>query len=261
MSRVLTAALLLPVAVYLIVASPRPVLAVAVTALGCLCYQEFRRLAEAHAAPAPVVGMVAGAALLLAPARNWELMTAVMFAGFAWSIRTSDLRQVLPGSSALALGTLYCFGPWLAALRLRDVSVYWLLLAVSLSWVGDAAAFATGKLAGRRQLAPRISPGKTWEGALGSLIASSLFGIAFSRILLPHTGTIESVFVTAGANIAGQLGDLWESALKRGADVKDSGAMLPGHGGWLDRLDSTLFAVVAVYVWVSGFGLRVRAFG
>jgi phosphatidate cytidylyltransferase len=107
-----------------------------------------------------------------------------------------------------------------------------------------------GKNFGRHKLAPSVSPGKSWEGAA----ASAVTGVAFGMIYLPLT--IHASLPLAGAlalaaNVAGQIGDLAESAIKRGAGVKDSGALLPGHGGFLDRVDSTMFALPVLYALLT----------
>jgi phosphatidate cytidylyltransferase len=96
-------------------------------------------------------------------------------------------------------------------------------------------------------MAPRVSPNKSWEGAAASVATAALIGGAYLLRFVPGTTVIEAIGVTAAANIAGQVGDLAESAMKRGAGVKDSGAILPGHGGFLDRVDSTLFALPVIY--------------
>jgi phosphatidate cytidylyltransferase len=139
------------------------------------------------------------------------------------------------------------------AIDLRGISQYWLFFALSLNWVGDIAALYIGRMIGRHKLAPLVSPGKSWEGAAASMIASVAYGALYFPRLLPSVPLLEALGLAALANIAGQLGDLCESALKRGAGVKDSGTLLPGHGGWLDRVDSTLFALPVVYFIVSNF--------
>jgi phosphatidate cytidylyltransferase len=96
-------------------------------------------------------------------------------------------------------------------------------------------------------MAPRVSPAKSWEGAAGSVAGSMLFGGLYAHYLIPQAPLAGALALAAAGNVAGQLGDLCESALKRGAGVKDSGTLLPGHGGWLDRIDSSLFSVPAVY--------------
>jgi len=105
-------------------------------------------------------------------------------------------------------------------------------------------------------MAPRVSPGKSWEGAAASLIAAAGFGVWLLRWSIPEVSLGMAAFLAVAGNAAGQMGDLAESALKRGAGVKDSGTLLPGHGGWLDRLDSSLFSMPAVHILVQAFGLR-----
>ena len=122
-----------------------------------------------------------------------------------------------------------------------------------LNWVGDTAAYYAGKGFGRHKLAPRLSPAKSWEGAAASLLASVAFGALYLGWLLPVVPMGQRLAISAAGNIAGQIGDLSESAMKRGAGLKDSGTLLPGHGGWLDRVDSTLFAMPVIYLLISVF--------
>ena len=124
---------------------------------------------------------------------------------------------------------------------------HWLMFALLLSWAGDTAALYIGRAFGRHKLAPRLSPAKSWEGAAGSVAAGVLAGGVYSYYLLPGVPLRWVLALAAAGNVAGQVGDLCESALKRGAGVKDSGTLLPGHGGWLDRIDSSLFSVPVVY--------------
>jgi phosphatidate cytidylyltransferase len=115
------------------------------------------------------------------------------------------------------------------------------------SWAGDTAAYYIGRAFGRHKLAPRVSPQKTWEGAIGSLIGGVLAAGVYAHYLIPAVPLQIVLAVATAGNLAGQMGDLCESAFKRGAGVKDSGTTLPGHGGWLDRIDATLFSVPVVY--------------
>ena len=125
-------------------------------------------------------------------------------------------------------------------------------------WAGDTAALYIGKAFGRHKLAPRLSPGKTWEGSVGSIAGSALAAgalILISDSLSAHGNTLihisepmwQTFLLAAILNIAAQLGDLLESAIKRGAGVKDSGTMLPGHGGILDRIDALLLAAPVLW--------------
>ena len=177
----------------------------------------------------------------------------VAILAMALALRSRDLTDFLPGAAALVLGVLYVFGTLRCAIELRAIQAYWLFFALSLNWVGDIAALYIGKLVGRHKLAPHVSPAKTWEGSAASVAASVIYGAIYLPRLLPAAPLVEALGLTAVANIAGQFGDLCESALKRGAGVKDSGTLLPGHGGWLDRIDSSLFALPVVYFVVSNF--------
>jgi phosphatidate cytidylyltransferase len=142
------------------------------------------------------------------------------------------------------------------ALLLRDIdehgvlAVLTVLLAV---WAGDAGAYFIGLLFGRHKLAPTVSPGKTWEGLIAGIVAT--IGVTFLALYEANFLSIpESLVLGAVIAIAAPLGDLFESALKRDADVKDSGRLLAGHGGMLDRIDALLFAWVAAYYVVVAFG-------
>jgi len=124
------------------------------------------------------------------------------------------------------------------------------MYALLLNWAGDIGAYYIGKPYGRHKLAPRVSPNKSWEGSVASVFTSMLVGWLYLSRALPEVPLSHVLGLTAVANVAGQLGDLAESAMKRGAQVKDSGAILPGHGGFLDRVDSTLFALPVIYAYL-----------
>ena len=116
------------------------------------------------------------------------------------------------------------------------------LYALAVVWAGDTGAYLVGSLWGRRPLWPAVSPKKTWEGAIGGTLSSVLAAVALAGPLLGEVRLFDAALLGLGATVAGQIGDLFESRLKRKAGMKDSGALLPGHGGILDRLDSLLFA-------------------
>jgi phosphatidate cytidylyltransferase len=123
------------------------------------------------------------------------------------------------------------------------------LFALVIPWAGDTAAYFVGRAIGKYRLAPVLSPKKTWEGTIASILGALLVAVAFSRWLsvpFPHL-----LGIAAAGNIAGQAGDLLESAYKRSAGVKDSGTLLPGHGGILDRIDALILAIPVVwYYWI-----------
>jgi phosphatidate cytidylyltransferase len=129
-----------------------------------------------------------------------------------------------------------------------------LILALYLiTWMGDTAAYFVGSLLGKHKLAPRVSPKKTWEGALGNLAGNILAALAIKAFVCVQWTLVDVVFIGLLLGITGQLGDLVESTWKRSASVKDSdmgGVSIPGHGGMLDRLDSLVFSAPALYAYV-----------
>jgi phosphatidate cytidylyltransferase len=195
-------------------------------------------------------------ALVLIPLVAWLIIAAPLWAFIAALIVVGSfaLREVVQIGRNAALsavgGVMYIGGAWLCAFALRAVNPHWLLFAFLLCWAGDTAALYIGKNFGRHKLAPEISPAKTWEGAIGSVLGGVLAGALYAHYLIPTAPLATVVIVAAIGNIAGQIGDLLESAYKRWGGVKDSGSSLPGHGGWLDRIDSSLLSVPVVYALV-----------
>jgi phosphatidate cytidylyltransferase len=161
--------------------------------------------------------------------------------------------QLAPRRVGLAvLGAVYA-GLMLSALvRLRQLErgEVWIFLALAVTWSNDTGAYFTGRLFGRHKLYPRISPSKTVEGALGGMLWSIAFGLATFHFGLPALPLWGGALIGFGASILGPLGDLSESVLKRAYGAKDSGRLLPGHGGMLDRLDALLFT--APFVLLCG---------
>ena len=252
MQRLLTALLLVPLFVYVVLWSPFAVLC-AVTALVALfCFHEYAGLVvHYNIKPPGLFGYAAGTVLLFVPQDQIAFAVVFVLLAMTLSLRLDDLPAALPFASALVLGVFYIFGGLRFCIELHRISPYWLLLALSLNWAGDSAAYYIGRSFGRHKLSPQWSPGKSWEGSLASAAASLLYAGVFLHFLLPAVPLFVGLLIGLVANIAGQFGDICESALKRGAGVKDSGAMLPGHGGWLDRIDSSLFALPVVYLLVT----------
>jgi phosphatidate cytidylyltransferase len=248
MKRLLTALALIPIISYLIIWAPFLAFAAVLAIIATFCFLEFNTIVSGHGIDPPgMLGIAAGLAILFVPNATVYLLVGFTLASMALALGASDLRKELPRTAALLLGLLYIYGAWRCAIPLREISPYWLFFAIALNWVGDSAAMYGGKAFGRHKLAPVISPAKTWEGSVASVLGSVIFGLVFAHYTLPQEPVWLVAVVAALANIAGQIGDLCESVFKRGAGIKDSGSMLPGHGGWLDRVDSTLFAVPTVY--------------
>ncbi|MBZ5689794.1 MAG: phosphatidate cytidylyltransferase [Acidobacteriia bacterium] len=190
------------------------------------------------------------------------------------AMRNENLSSGYPAAAASVFAFTYIALPMgmLVQLRQQWAGAFYLLYLLLVVWAGDIFAYFVGKSMGRHLMAPRISPKKTWEGAAASLLASVGVGWLLFHYALPlssallRAGLIERrdgmfgleqpamgpiILLTVVLNIAAQLGDLVESLIKRGAGVKDSGAILPGHGGMLDRIDALLFAAPVLWYYAA----------
>jgi phosphatidate cytidylyltransferase len=188
------------------------------------------------------------------------VLSAITLVLFAWNGFRSPLIQVLPDTAQGLFGLIYIAYPLtLVPLLWKQEDgpalVVFLMVCV---WAGDISALYIGRAFGKRKLAPRLSPGKTWVGSIASIAGSMLVAalvVYISNTLTARGNTIlhiseplwQSLVLAAILNIAAQLGDLLESAIKRGAGVKDSGTLLPGHGGILDRIDALLLAAPVLW--------------
>lgn len=159
--------------------------------------------------------------------------------------------KILSMVSAQIQGIIYIPLSLAAIVLLRNGNdgVAWVFFLLFIVFSGDAGAFYAGRFFGRRKLSPAISPGKTIEGAVGGLVTSIVVGFGFHLVFLPHLNPVAVLGLLICVNPAAQAGDLFESQLKRAAGIKDSGAILPGHGGMLDRIDALLFAAPAAWVF------------
>jgi phosphatidate cytidylyltransferase len=278
-TRVLTAAVLIPLAVAAVLWTDTWVIAGLVAGLLLLCMNEFFRLAAAaglkghprwtSACALFLAGlqwleashrglwMRSDFGMLYSPDRSPappEMAFAVFLLGAAMLavMGKRQLGDVLAGLAADSAAMVLVALPFSFVVRLHGLHPLGprvLLFLLVLLWVGDTLAYFAGRAIGRHKLAPEISPGKTWEGAAANLAGSALVGLAAARWIAVPPAHLLAVAVLA--NLAGQLGDLTESAYKRSAGAKDSGTLLPGHGGMLDRLDSLIFAAPVVWYYFS----------
>jgi phosphatidate cytidylyltransferase len=165
------------------------------------------------------------------------------------------LQEVLAAMAISSAGLLFIALPFSYLVRIELIERFGrelVLFTLVLIWAGDMLAYFVGRFLGRVPMAPVLSPKKTWEGAFANLVASLLVGFLFARWM--GNDVLTMLVIAALANIAGQMGDLIESAYKRGAAVKDSGGLVPGHGGVFDRVDSLILAapvVCALYGWLG----------
>jgi phosphatidate cytidylyltransferase len=248
MTRIITALALIPLVVYVVLAGPQWALLAIMALVGLIAFHEFDNIAAAQGiARSGVAGLAAGLIFLFTPEPAWVTLVLLALAFMALELRQADLAKALASSAAALLGVVYIFGAWRCALALKEINPHWLMIALLVSWAGDTAALYVGRTLGRHKLAPRVSPSKTWEGSIGSVAGGVLAAAIYAHYLIPSAALWVVLAVAAAGNVAGQVGDLCESAFKRGAGMKDSGTTLPGHGGWLDRIDSSLFSIPVVY--------------
>ncbi len=237
---------------------PLPWFTVFAAVWGLLAVLEFYRMvAVSKVLPLTCFGLVWTFLFILHPHFHYEfivpiLLTSAVVLSLILLVLSPQREGAFTNWAWVMAGVLYVgwLLSYLVALRL-DAGKSWLFLALFATFGSDTAAFFVGRALGRHRLAPRISPGKTWEGAiagvLGSIIISLLFTLP-TPLQLP-LGYGQAILLGILVSVFGQLGDLAKSLLKRNMGVKDSGNLLPGHGGLLDRMDSVLFAGVVVYLY------------
>lgn len=262
--RVITALLLAPLAILLILLMPTSVFACLLAAAFLAASWEWSRLSGMKSRIAR--GVLLGAVLLafialwvfqttpwlwpalIATGVAWWLLACVWLRHFAFAAAPTNENRNLK----LLAGAFVVFPAWVAALSIHGSPSHghvWAFLAMLLVWAADTGAYFAGSWfgKGKRKLAPQISPGKTWVGVYGAFVTSALVAAVAGWLLDVHDmrllGLVVVTIVTVASSI---IGDLLESLMKRHANVKDSGALFPGHGGLLDRLDS-VFAALPIF--------------
>jgi phosphatidate cytidylyltransferase len=288
--RIATAAVLIPLVLLLVLKAPIYLIVLVAGTIALLAIAEFLKLAT-HYDVQPltqltyvfvaiffifvIVISANGTPLMDAIATAYGIALVAALAPFVFltaAIRRADLRTGYPAAAASVFAFAYIAIPMalLIEIRRQPAGAIWVIYTLVVVWAGDIFAYFVGKSLGRHRMSPRISPKKTWEGAIASIAASVIVGTLWFR----HAPQISSALLSAGlidrrsgmfgleqphlwpiillsavVNIAAQLGDLVESLIKRGAGVKDSGSILPGHGGMLDRIDAMLFAIPVVWAF------------
>lgn len=292
LKRILTAVVLIPIVLGLVLRAPIPVLALVAALVALLAVQELLKLSEAYGIRPlrwPTYVFVGIFFLFLAtnPGNDKPLLSTAIFiysAGFAAALapfvflvigmKRAELSSAFPAALVSTLSFVYVALPlgFLVQLREQWSGAFLLLYLLLLVWAGDIFAYFVGRALGRHFMSPRVSPKKTWEGALASLLASLGVGVLLYNYALPISSALLNahliekrdgyfaleklplwpvLLLSAAINVAAQLGDLVESLIKRGAGVKDSGSILPGHGGMLDRIDALLFAAPVLWYYAA----------
>lgn len=288
--RVVTAVVLIPLVLLLVLKAPLYVMAIVAGAVALLAIAEFLKLVAQYGVQPlrqptyafvtlffvfVIVASTNRIPLVETTAMIYGLALAAVLAPFLFltiAMRRGELTTGYPAAAASVFAFAYVAIPMalLVQIRQQPAGAIFVIYTLLVVWAGDIFAYFVGKGLGRHRMSPEISPKKTWEGAIASVLASVVVGTLWFRhaagisTFLLQAGLIERrdgmfglqqpelaaiILLSAIANVAAQLGDLAESLIKRGAGVKDSGAILPGHGGMLDRIDAMLFAVPVVWAW------------
>ncbi len=290
LKRIATAVVLIPVVLLLVLKAPAYLLVIVSAAVALLAIAEFLKLTT-HYGVRPLSSLTYTYAALFfvfvivaTSGRTPLIETTSVIYGIALAsalapfifltaaMRRPEMSAGYPAAAASVFAFAYIAVPMalLVEIRRLPAGAIWVIFTLLCVWAGDIFAYFVGKTVGRHRMSPEVSPKKTWEGAIASILASVIVGVLWfqharqlSEALLP-IGLIDRrggifgqeqpqflpIFVLAAVvNIAAQLGDLVESLIKRGAGVKDSGSILPGHGGMLDRIDAMLFAVPIVWAF------------
>ena len=288
--RIATAVVLIPLVLFLVLKAPLYVLALVAGAVALLAVAEFLKLARHYGVQPigpPTYSLVAlffvfvmvastnKTPLVVSTAVIYGVALAATLAPFLFltiAMGRANLSSGYPAAAASVFAFAYVAIPMalLVEIRQQAAGAIWVIYTLLAVWAGDIFAYFVGKSLGRHRMSPEISPKKTWEGAIASILASVMIGtlwfqhapgISSALLGVGLIGRRDGVFgleqpslwpiilLSAVVNIAAQLGDLVESLIKRGAGVKDSGSILPGHGGILDRIDAMLFAVPVVWAY------------
>jgi phosphatidate cytidylyltransferase len=266
MRRVLTALVLAPLALALVFLGPKWLVTLVAAAFAMLAGWEFLGLAEKCGAKPPRLAIMVSLAALFAGNYEWPDQTLIIFGSlslalFACCTFRKPVERVLVDSCSSIFALSYVGLTMLALPTLRERSngpslMVFLFFVV---WSGDIAALYAGRLWGKSKLAPAISPNKTWVGAIASVVGSVIvtgglywLSLELAALNYPRFSLADEVWwywlvMAVVLNVVAQVGDLAESALKRSAGVKDSGNLLPGHGGVLDRIDALLLAAPVLW--------------
>jgi len=257
--RVITALCLVPLLVAAVwFDKPLPWLTIFAAIWGVLAALEFYRMVAAtKVPPLTYIGLIGTLLFILSPHFDYPgfnalILTSLVVLPLIWLLLRPNKEVAFPSWAWTMAGMLYI--GWLlsyfVALRGLDWGREWVLFALLTTFASDSAAFFTGRAWGRHHLAPGISPGKTWEGAIAGVFGAIIAGILLIMLLGLPLSYGGAILLGLLVSLFGQSGDLIESLFKRNMGVKDSGKLLPGHGGFLDRMDSIVFAGIVVYYYV-----------
>lgn len=290
LKRVLTALALIPLVLLLVLRAPVPVVVFVAAVVALLAIHELIKLSEAYGIrplrlPTYIFVMLFFLLIAISPGSTPLLSTSTFafialsaavltpFLFLAIAMRRDELASAFPAAAVAAFSFVYIALPMASLAQIREQwqGSFYLLYLLLLVWAGDIFAYFIGKSVGTRRMSPRVSPNKTWEGAMASVVASVAVGMLMFHYAVPVSSALlhahlidlrDGVFTEPSSllpvivlsvvlNLAAQFGDLVESLIKRGAGAKDSGAILPGHGGMFDRIDALLFAAPVLWCYLA----------
>ncbi len=254
MTRILTGVLLAPLVVLLFIMGPTWAQAVVLIAASALCLIELYAMTLPDSPVERWFGVALGVALQtsmwLAPSdRAGDWLPALFIPALLVVLRPDPIERAAFRLFALWAGLLYIVMPFSYGIEMLHLDGKpWILLVLGVVWAGDTGAYFAGRFLGKHKLHPKVSPKKTIEGAIGGLL-SSIGGafLMYEALALHGLQSWKLALFAAAGGALGQLGDLAESLIKRACNVKDSGTILPGHGGMLDRVDGVIFALPFFY--------------
>jgi phosphatidate cytidylyltransferase len=258
--RWLTAVIAVPILIYIIGFGPRWLFLLLLLFASCVSLHEFFSLTSPKLPRVPraiafllCFFFLAVISRGLTPQGFGVLCFSVMVAMTFYLFSEPVLRKnVIEDAGKVSLGFLYIGLPisLLASVDRAPRGNGWIFFLLTVIFLGDTGAMYCGRFLGKHKLYASVSPGKSWEGAVGGFVTSVVVGVLFSYIFDLHDSPVIIGAISGVLSIAGQIGDLAESVVKRNCGVKDSGTILPGHGGFLDRVDALLFAIPVFYVFV-----------
>ena len=256
--RLITALWGIPLLIVIIWFGGEPGFTILVAIWGVLAVFEFYRMvATAKVPPLTYFGLIWTLLFILSPHFNYDtviplLLTSAVILSLIWLLLRRQKEGAFIGWAWTIAGILYVgwLLSYLVALRGLDAGRDWVFFALFTTFGSDTAAFFAGRALGRHHLAPSISPGKTWEGAIAGVFGAIIVSLLLVALLSLPLGYGQAILLGLIVSTFGQLGDLVESLLKRNMGVKESGKLIPGHGGVLDRMDSIVFAGIVVYYCV-----------
>ncbi len=291
LKRVLTAVVLIPIVLLLVLRAPVSVLAFVAGVVALLAIHELLKLSESYGIHPlrtstyvfcglffVLIAINPGTTPLLSTsAFTFAALSATVLAPFLFltiGMYRTELASAFPAAMLSTFSFAYIALPMACLVQLREQwrGSFLILYLLLLVWAGDIFAYFVGKAIGSHRMSPRVSPKKTWEGAVASVIASVAVGLLMFHYAVPISSALlnahlierrdgifannqlsltEIIALSVVLNIAAQLGDLVESLIKRGAGAKDSGAILPGHGGMFDRIDALLFAAPVLWCYAA----------